>query len=303
MKADALPKTGAKWDWQQRFADYFALTKPTITLLVAVTVIPSLLLASPHLPHPLQALAAIIGASLASASAAVFNQLVESDLDVQMQRTRRRSLASGRVSRDSALAFGLGLGALGLSLLYFCASPVAALAALAGHLFYVFVYTLYLKPRTVQNIVIGGAAGAVGPLIGWAAVTGELTWPAWVLFLIIFLWTPPHFWALALKYKEDYARAGVPMYPVVHGEKKTKQWMFFYTLTLVPCVLSLYIFGVAGLLFLGVGGALTLKFCWDALQLLADTHNEKVMPFFHYSCLYVFGLFGALTLDRFLSLL
>ena len=302
MKVDALHKSNPRTLNKERVLDYINLTKPTITLLVAVTVIPSLLLAAGGLPNLFKSIVAIVGASLASASAAVFNQVVETDIDVQMHRTKRRSLASGRISRESAAVFGLILGIIGIGMLYAYASPIAALTALAGHLFYVLIYTLYLKKRTDQNIVIGGAAGSVGPLIGWAAITGSLSWPAWVLFAVIFLWTPPHFWALALKYKEDYAQAGIPMYPVIHGEHKTRLVMFLYTLTLIPCVASLFFFHQAGIAYFILSMGLTLKFAFDAYQLYSSASNERAMPFFHYSCLYVFGVFGALTLDCFIHL-
>ena len=298
MKADAIGKSSPKsGGMSQKAADFFALTKPTITLLVAVTVIPGLLLASSGMPALIKSLAAIVGASLASASAAVFNQLVESDLDVQMDRTRKRSVASGRVPPESAMLFGLTLGFAGMALLWIFASPLAAIVALAGHLFYVFVYTIGLKKRTEQNIVIGGAAGAVGPLIGWAAVTGHIGWPAWILFLIIFLWTPPHFWALALKYEQDYAKAGIPMYPCIHGAHKTRRLMFFYTLTLIPCVLAIFFYPGVGYLYLAGSGVFTLKFAYDAWRLFQSGSNDKAMPFFHYSCFYVFGVFGCLSLD------
>lgn len=302
MKVDAIHKSNPKILSKEKVLDYFNLTKPTITLLVAVTVIPSLLLAAGGLPNLVKAVVAIVGASLASASAAVFNQVVETDIDVQMYRTKRRSLASGRVSRESAAIFGIVLGVLGIGMLYVYASPMAALTALAGHLFYVLIYTMYLKKRTDQNIVIGGAAGAVGPLIGWAAITGSLAWPAWALFTVIFLWTPPHFWALALKYKDDYAQAGIPMYPVIHGEHKTRLVMFLYTLSLIPCVASLFFFNQAGIAYFVISMGLTLKFAFDAYRLYSSASNERAMPFFHYSCLYVFGIFGALTLDCFIHL-
>ena len=281
-----------------RAADYFALTKPTIALLVAVTVIPGLLLASwPSAPGLIEGLAAVLGASLASASAAVFNQLVESDLDTRMDRTRTRSVASGRVPRDIAFGFGLLLGVTGLMMLWAFAHWLAALVALCGHLFYVLAYTLWLKKRTEQNIVIGGAAGAVGPLIGWASIDGQLGWPAWILFLVIFLWTPPHFWALALKYEKDYRRAGIPMYPCVHGADKTRWAMFLYTLALIPCVLTVGLCSGVGLVYMVTAGLLTFRFCYDAWRLYRSGSNEGAMAFFHYSCFYVFGVFGFLSLD------
>jgi protoheme IX farnesyltransferase len=282
--------------------DFWPLTKPTITLLVVVTVVPGLLLASSTIPDPIVALAALIGTYLASASASVFNHLLDADLDQVMHRTRGRPLPSGQVSSEAALIFGGVLGAASLAVLYVFTTPLAAAVAFAANVFYVAVYTLCLKRHTDQNIVIGGAAGAVGPLIGWAAVTGSIGWPAWVLFLVIFLWTPPHFWALAIKYKQDYAAAGVPMMPVSRGDDVTRWQMFLYTLTLIPTVASLTIFGSAGWIYLIPSMAATLYFSWRAWRLWRTADNQHAMPLFHYSCLYLFVIFGALTFDRLVAL-
>ncbi|MFK7872264.1 MAG: heme o synthase [Oligoflexales bacterium] len=284
----------------QKIGPLFQMTKPTITLLVVVTTIPGLLLALEPGDFPTLTIlwGALIGAGLTSASAAVFNQVVEMDVDSQMQRTCGRSIPSGVVSEKIGISFGLLLLVLGESLLYFTTTSLAAGVALAGHLFYVLIYTMILKKLTVQNIVIGGAAGAVGPLIGWAAITGELSWPAWAMFAIIFLWTPPHFWSLAIKYKDDYKQAGIPMYPVVHGEEKTRRLIFLYTLSLLPVIL--FLAGYNGPLFFLGSMALTLIFIWKAWILLQSTSSAPLMPFFHYSCFYTFGVFGVLTLERLL---
>jgi protoheme IX farnesyltransferase len=277
--------------------DYFQLTKPTISLLVVVTVIPGLLLASESIPSMRTILAALMGTWLASSSAAVFNHFVDSNIDQQMARTKRRPVASGRVQTSTALVFGTVLGLLSIAVLAWFTTIEAAVIAVAANVFYVVVYTMYLKPRTVQNIVIGGAAGAVGPLIGWAAVDGSLGWPAWVLFAVIFMWTPPHFWALAIKYKDDYRAAGIPMMPVVRGDDVTRRQMFWYSLSLVPLVASLYWFGAAGWIYLLVSMSLTLVFVWLAWKLWRTKDNRHAMPLFHYSCLYLFGVFGALMAD------
>ncbi len=278
--------------------DYIPLTKPTISLLVVVTVVPAMLFTASGLPSVTTALAALVGTFLASASAAVFNHLLDADLDMVMNRTSKRPMPSGKVTNTNAFIFGLTLGILSTSILLAYTTPLAAIVAIAANLFYVLIYTYGLKRNTDQNIVIGGAAGAVGPLIGWAAVTGELSWQAWILFLIIFLWTPPHFWALAIKYRDDYAAANVPMLPVTRGFEVTRRHIFLYTLTLVPAVASLYVSNDAGLVYLiGAMGA-TIYFVYKAWQLYRDHHNEKAMAVFHYSCLYLFIVFGALTLDR-----
>ncbi|MBI2603680.1 MAG: protoheme IX farnesyltransferase [Deltaproteobacteria bacterium] len=281
----------------KKFNDFLYLTKPTITLLVVITSFPSIVIGSGGFPDGFILLATFLGTALVSSSAAVFNQVFEEDLDLNMLRTQSRSLPSGRLTAKEAFWFGLILGGLGLGTLYFATTPLAAAIALCGHLFYIFIYTLWLKKRTPQNIVIGGMAGAVGPLIGWAAVSGDLAWPAWVLFFIITLWTPPHFWALALKYKEDYKKAGIPMYPVVHGDHKTRRAMMLYSLALIPFVLSLYAFGKAGLLYALVGSTFAIKFAWDSIRIFRSRTNDQVMPFFHFSCAYTFAIFGALALD------
>lgn len=284
--------------------DYFLLTKPTISMLVVVTAVPGFLLPlDSTLPSPMVALAVVLGTWLASASAAVFNQFIDADIDAQMARTMQRPLPAGRVEQKTAFTLATFLGIAAFAMLYFFTTPLAAWVSVAGNLFYVLVYTMYLKRRTVQNIVIGGAAGAVGPLIGWAAVTGGLAWEAWALFLLIFLWTPPHFWALALKYKDDYARAKVPMMPVVRGDEVTRKQMFWYTLSLVPVVVSLAYPGQAGWLYLVPSLALTLWFVWLAWRLYRSHSNVEAMPLFHFSCLYLFGVFGALTLDKLVMLL
>jgi protoheme IX farnesyltransferase len=279
--------------------DYFQMTKPTITLLVVVTVFPGVLLASPAtIPHMSLILASLVGTWLASSSAAVFNHLVDADIDRSMTRTYRRPVASGRIDRTTAIIFAAVLGLSSVAILAMWTTWLAAVIAVLANGFYVLFYSMYLKRRTVQNIVIGGAAGAVGPLIGWAAVDASIGWPAWMLFLVIFLWTPPHFWALALKYKDDYAAAGIPMMPVVFGEEKTRKQMFWYTVSLVPVVASLWVFGAAGSLYMTFAMAFTLYFVWMAWRLMVTRDAKLTMPLFHYSCLYLFGVFGALMLDR-----
>ncbi len=279
------------------------LTKPTITLLVVVTVIPGMMLASPAIPSPWLMFAAAIGTYFSSASSAVFNHLLDTDLDQVMKRTRGRPVPSGSISPTTALGFGFSLAAISILVLYIFTTPLAAGVSLAANIFYAAIYTLVLKRHTVQNIVIGGAAGAVGPLIGWAAVTGDsLGWPAWALFAIVFLWTPPHFWALAIKYREDYAKAKVPMMPAIKGCEPTRKQIFYYTLTLIPAVASLYWGQKAGLIYLSVSLVATLYFIWVAFNLYRSGDNAMAMPVFHYSCLYLFIVFGSLAVDRLMFL-
>lgn len=295
--APAIPLTGFSW------RSYVPLTKPTISLLVVVTIVPALLLAQRGMPDLGLALAALVGTFLSSASASVFNHLLDSDLDERMARTRGRPMPSGQVTPAAALVFGCVLGVASLVLLYKFTTPLAAVVAFLANAFYVVVYTLCLKRYTDQNIVIGGAAGSVGPLIGWAAVTGDIGWPAWALFAVIFLWTPPHFWSLALKYKKDYAAAGVPMLPVVRGDETTRRQIFGYTLTLFPPIVALTFGGVAGGVYLVASVAATAWFTWKAWLLLKERDNTRAMPVFHYSCLYLFIVFGSLTIDRLFALL
>lgn len=283
--------------------DYFAMTKPTITLLVVVTAVPGLLMNVDQIPSLVTFIATLIGAALSSASAAVYNQVVEFKSDQYMKRTKGRSVASGRVSRSQAAIFGAVIGAIGFGVLYHYTTPLAAWVALAGHFYYVVLYTMLLKKRTPQNIVIGGGAGAVGPLIGAAAATGSLTVSAWLLFWLIFLWTPPHFWALALKYQKDYASAGIPMYPVIYGDHKTRWAIFMYTLTLIPIALFLSFSEGVGVASVVVTWALTLKFAWDAWKLYSSGSNKRAMPLFHYSCIYTFAIFLAIAIERLVVLL
>jgi protoheme IX farnesyltransferase len=296
LSTPTVPTTQVPW------RAYVPLTKPTISLLVVVTIVPTLLVAAGGVPDLGVALAALVGTYLSSASASVFNHLLDRDLDQVMARTRGRPMPSGQVAPQAALTFGAVLGALSLAILYVFATPVAAAVAFLANVFYVLVYTLCLKRYTDQNIVIGGAAGAVGPLIGWAAVDGTIAWPAWALFAVVFLWTPPHFWALALKYKKDYAAAKVPMMPVTRGDETTRRQMFWYTLTLFPPIVALTWFGVAGWIYLSLSLAATLYFAWKTWILMRRRDNTLAMPVFHYSCLYLFLVFGALTLDRVVAL-
>jgi heme o synthase len=298
MAADGALAAPASW------RDYFQMTKPTITLLVVVTVFPGILLASPgHIPHMTLVLASLVGTWLASSSAAVFNHLVDADIDRNMTRTYRRPVASGRVVQRNAIIFATALGLLSVTILGFYTTWLAAVVAVAANAFYVLFYTMYLKRRTVQNIVIGGAAGAVGPLIGWASVEPTIGAPAWLLFLVIFLWTPPHFWALAMKYKDDYAAAGVPMMPVVKGEESTRRQMFWYAASLIPVVASLFVMGAAGWIYLVIAMAFTLYFVWLAGKFMVTRDSGLAMPLFHYSCLYLFGVFGGLMIDRLAAVL
>ncbi len=296
--ASSIAAQQTKANLTEHIRALIAMTKPTITLLVVVTTIPAIFLASETMPNLMQMMITLLGAAGASGSAAIFNQIVEKDIDTKMKRTRARSIPTQKISTSEATFFGVILGTVSLAALYFLINPLTAIIAASGHLFYVLIYTLYLKRRTPQNIVIGGISGAVGPLIGCASVTGSLSLVSWLLFLIIVLWTPPHFWALSLKYKKDYAQAGIPMYPVVYGDERTRRVIFLYTLSLLPCVLILGYLADLYLVTTFLCLALSLKFSKDAYTLYKSQNNIDAMPLFYFSCLYTFALYIFLACDR-----
>ena len=282
---------------------YFQMMKPTISLLVVFTTVPTLFMSAETMPSLSLIFAVLMGTFLASSSASIFNHLLDEDVDATMERTRNRPLPSGAVHSEWATFLGLLLGTLSFLLLAVVANPLTAWLGLIANLFYVFIYTMWLKRRTPQNIVIGGAAGSIGPLIGWAAVTGTVSWEAWALFLVVFLWTPPHFWALAIKYRDDYSKANIPMLPSVHGVETTRRQMFYYTLTLVPVTASLYFYSTAGMGYFLVSMAASLYFCYLAFRLMVTKKEEHVMPVFFFSLLYIFVIFGALAVEQFIYLL
>lgn len=278
--------------------DFLALTKPTIMLLVLVTGFLTLFVIPGEMPSPGLVVTTVLGTAMASGSANALNMYFDRDIDQIMKRTRTRPIPAGKVTPNEALMFGIGLGVASVALLWTTTNALAAVIALSGILFYVCVYTLFLKRRTPQNIVIGGAAGSVAPLIAWAAVTGTVALPAWLLFLVIFLWTPPHFWALALLASEDYARAGVPMLPVVRGHDETRKQIFIYTALLVPLTLAFYLIDFAGVIFLVGGMAVTLVFLQKAWKLLKDKSRESARDVFIFSIFYLALWFVALLIDR-----
>ena len=278
--------------------DYVTLTKPRIMSLLLLTGACGMFVGAGGVP-PLGDLAVLLlGLGLACGGASALNHYLDRDIDQLMgKRTRSRPVASGRVAPAAALEFGLALSALSFVLLGSLANVLTAALALVGNLFYVLVYTRWLKRSTPQNIVIGGAAGAVPPLVGWAAATGELTFPALALFAIVFFWTPPHFWALALLIKRDYAAAGVPMLPVVRGERETARQIVFYTLVLIAVTLVPAAFGMLGALYLGAAVLLGGAFLWLAWRLRRELVPARAAALFHYSLAYLALLFVAMALD------
>lgn len=277
--------------------DYLALTKPRIILLLLATTATSMVVASGGYPSVALLGYTMLGGALAAGAANAINMYWDRDVDSVMARTRRRPVPAGRISPRRALAFGLFLTALSVAVLGLLVNWLAAALALGGILFYVFIYTIWLKRTTTQNIVIGGAAGAVPPLVGWAAVTGGVAMPALLLFAIIFLWTPPHFWALALYRRADYAAASIPMLPVVAGEVETRRQIVRYSVALVAVSLLLVPIGSAGSFYLVSAAALGAVFLYLALA-LGREQARGAMRLFGYSVIYLALLFGALAVDQ-----
>lgn len=276
---------------------YLALTKPGIVLFVILTGLPALLMAAGGWPGTPFALATLLGIALAAAAANTLNCYVERDLDALMQRTRRRPLPSRRLAPRAALAFGCVLSVVATGVLYVVGGELAALLGVASILFYVFVYTLWLKPRTPLNAVIGGAAGATAPLIADAAVDGQVGPAGLLLFAIIFFWQPPHVWAIALFRKDDYERARIPMLPSVIGDQPTRWRMLWYTLGLVPVSLAPAVLGLLGPLYGVVALALNAWFVWHAVRVLRERTDRAARRMFGVSLLYLLGLFLAMPVD------
>ncbi|HEV2746460.1 MAG TPA: heme o synthase [Allosphingosinicella sp.] len=287
-------------DWR----DFVALTKPRVMTLVVFTGLCGLA-AAPASIHPVLAFTAILCIALGAGAAAALNQWYEADIDALMKRTRNRPLPAGRMERETALHFGVGLGTFSVLLMGLATNWFAAAVLAVSILFYVLVYTIWLKRRTPQNIVIGGAAGAFPPMIGWAAATGDVSLLPLLLFLLIFLWTPPHFWALSLFVRSDYANAGVPMLPVVAGPQVTRRQIALYTLPMAAAAVAPWPLGLAGALYGIAAAALSLAFLLLSLQVLANRATEPAAMkpekrLFAFSILYLFAVFGALVADRWL---
>jgi protoheme IX farnesyltransferase len=286
-------------------SDLVALTKPAIMSLLLLTALGGMFLAARGVP-PFDLLAAtLVGGAAASGGASALNHYFDRDIDELMRRTRRRPLPSQRVPKEWAVGLGIALNIVAFAVLAIYANVLAATLAIVGTLFYIFVYTIWLKRSTVQNIVIGGAAGAIPPLVGWAAVTGSLDLGAWLLFAIVFFWTPAHFWALALLIRDDYARAGVPMLPVVQGERATAWNILLYAASLIPLSLLLFVTGGLGLVYLVAALALGLVFVGWAIRLLraaASRRRAIARGLYVYSLLYLALLFVAIMVDSSLRL-
>ena len=293
--------TGAVQSIAERFCgragDYIALLKPRVMSLVVFTGFAGLVVAPGSL-HPLLAAVAVLCIALCAGAAGAINNWYERDIDALMEHMAKRPIPAGRIAPNRALAFGVTLNLLPILLMGLAVNWVAAalLAFAAG--FYIFVYTIWLKRRTPQNIVIGGAAGALPPMIGWAAVTGSVGLESLVLFLIIFMWTPPHFWALALYREGDYAKAGVPMLPVVAGPAETRRQILIYTSLLVPLSFAPVVLGTAGLVYGAAAAAVGANLLWLAVQLVRTRSDRAARRLFGFSILYLFVLFAALIAEH-----
>jgi len=281
--------------------DYLALTKPRIISLLLWTTVTTMLVARPSGLAVSTILWTCLGGYLSAGGAGAINHYLDREADARMARTRSRPLVAGRIKPIRGLIFGIALGAIATLQLALTVNVTAALLALAGLLGYVFIYTAWLKPRTPQNIVIGGAAGAVPPLVGWAAATGGLTLEALYPFAIVFLWTPPHFWALALMISDDYQRTGVPMLPVVRGEAVTRRQILIYSVILAAFTVLPFITGMLGGLYLAAALALGGGFIYLAAKLARDHSRRAALRLYLSSLAYLFLLFAAMALDRMIA--
>ncbi|MBB5209109.1 heme o synthase [Chiayiivirga flava] len=281
--------------------DYWALTKPRVVALIVFTAIIGMLLAVPGIPPLLPATMGFIGIWLAAASAAAINHLIDQRIDAVMARTSHRPLPSGALKPMQVLLFAIALGVASMAILLVFTNPLTAALTFASLIGYAVVYTAYLKRATPQNIVIGGIAGAAPPLLGWAAVTGEAHPHAWLLVLIIFVWTPPHFWALAIFRREDYARALIPMLPVAYGVQYTRWHVLFYTILLVLVTLLPWLTGMSGVFYLGGALVLGAGFLYYAIRLMNPPSERFAMDVFSYSIWYLMVLFAFLLVDHYLA--
>jgi heme o synthase len=281
---------------------FWHLTKPRVVSLIVFTAVIGMLLAAPTMP-PLEALAAATaGIALVAAAAAAFNCLVEEKIDAAMARTRGRPTVIGTISHAQILLLAGGIGGLGLTILWHAVNPLTMWLTLATFVGYAVVYTVILKPATPQNIVIGGASGAMPPVLGWAAITGDVTFQPLLLFLIVFAWTPPHFWALALYRRHEYARAGVPMLPVTHGEAFTRLHLLLYTFLLTAVTLLPFASGMSGWFYLGAALVLDTAFLAYAIRIWRRYSDALAQRTFAYSIFYLAMLFAALMVDHYLPL-
>jgi protoheme IX farnesyltransferase len=300
-EAAAFPSTqGVPVRARGRIAAYVALTKPRIIELLLVTTVPAMVVAERGMPPAGLILATLVGGTLAAAGANATNMVIDRDIDKLMRRTAKRPLVTGEISPRNALIFAVGLELAAAVELWLVVNLLSAALAVAATLFYVLVYTIWLKRTSTQNIVIGGAAGAVPVLVGWAAVTGELAIAPFVMFAIIFAWTPPHFWALAIRYRDDYAAAEVPMLPVVASFDATARRIVGYTVVLWAISLAFWPLGHMGSIYLAASVVLGAMFTWQAVQLARSHAPDHAMRLFKFSITYITLLFAAMAVDQLL---
>lgn len=283
-------------DWR----DYYELTKPRVVMLIIFTAVVGMFLSVPGWPPLPQLLFGTLGIGLASAAAAVFNHVLDRRTDILMMRTRGRPLPQGKLTEKAALVFASVLCVIAMLILWYLVNPLTAVLTFASLIGYAVVYTVFLKRATSQNIVIGGAAGAAPPVLGWTAITGEVSSSALLLFLIIFVWTPPHFWALAIARKEEYEKVGIPMLPVTHGDAYTRLNILLYSILLVLITIIPYLTGMSGLIYLGTALVLDAIFLNYAIQMRRKPEDLKLpMSMFKYSITYLGVLFAALLVDHY----
>ncbi len=283
--------------WLQTFLDYRELTKPRIVHLLVLTTFCTMLVAARGLPSLSLVIWTVLGTTLVCGSAQTINMVWDKDIDAVMERTADRPIVQGRIQPMHAMLFAGVIGFAGVMILTYLVNPLAAAMGMAGHAYYVVIYTMWLKRRTPQNIVIGGAAGAFPPLIGWAAVTGSLSLTAWLIFAVIFLWTPPHFWALALYKDVDYEAAGVPMMPVARGERETKFQVLLYMSLLLGASVLLGLTGLMGIIYLASAVVLGGVFAYCCVQMAFSEGNTWPKRTFACSIAYLALLFGAMSVD------
>jgi protoheme IX farnesyltransferase len=279
--------------------DYVALTKPNVMSLLLFTTFTAMMMAAGGWPSPVLVFWTLLGGACASASSAAINMYLDRDIDALMTRTKKRPIPSGRVQPRNALAFGIVLGAIAFVQLALTVNILTAALSTVGILYYVFIYTMWLKRLTPQNIVIGGAAGAIPPLVGWAAVTNHVGLTALLLFVIVFVWTPPHFWALALMKKDEYARVGIPMLPAVRGDAETKKQIFIYTAALTAVTLAMVPLHLMGVVYLASALALDAAFIAFAVWVARTGSRLSEGLMYRFSMLYLALLFVAMAVDRF----
>lgn len=277
--------------------DYIALTKPRVMSLVVFSGIAGMVMAPGNI-HPLIAFVTILCITLGSGASAAINMWYDRDIDSVMLRTQNRPIVRGKILPEDALSFGIILAFFAIVLMAVCVNYLSALLLTSAILFYIFIYTIWLKRSSVQNIVIGGAAGAFPPMIGWAAVTNSISLESCILFLLIFLWTPPHFWALALYKSDDYRKCNIPMMPVIHGDLHTKKLILFYTILTVIISILPTIIGMSSLYYGAIAFILGMIFIYYSISLLRSTSNVLAPKLFFFSIIYLFSIFGFMMLDH-----